>query len=60
MAVAILSKQPLTNQLWADMIAVAVPLPVALYFRKRIALLGFLPYVAVLVIALVATILFGI
>src|SRR3954468_9841595 len=59
-AVAILSKRPLSHQLLACVLACAVPLPVALYFRNRIVLLGFFTYVAALVIALIAAILFGI
>ena len=59
-AVAILSKRHLTHQLLACVLACAVPLPIALYFRNRIVLLGFFTYVAALVIALIAAILFGI
>jgi hypothetical protein len=59
-AVAILSKQHLTNQPWSDITAFALPLPIALYFRKRIVLFGVFAYVAVLIVALVAAILFGI
>lgn len=59
-AVAILSKQHLTNEALADVAACVVPLPLALYFRSRIVLLGFFPYVAVLTVALIAAILFGI
>ena len=59
-AVAILSKQHLTHQLLACVLACAVPMPIALYFRNRIVLLGFFTYVAALVIALIAAILFGI
>ena len=59
-AVAILSKQLLTHQLLACVLACAVPMPITLYFRNRIALLGFFTYVAALVIALIAAILFGI
>jgi hypothetical protein len=59
-AVAILSKQHLTHQFLACVLACAVPLPIALYFRNRIVLLGFFTYVAALVIALIAAILFGI
>ena len=59
-AVAILSKRHLTHQLLACILACAVPMPAALYFRNRIVLLGFFTYVAALVIALIAAILFGI
>ena len=59
-AVAILSKTRLTNYLWANLAAFAVPLPIALYFRNRIVDLGVLSYVAALIIPLVAAILFGI
>jgi hypothetical protein len=59
-AVAILSKQHLTHQFLACVLACAVPMPVALYFRNRIVLLGFFTYVATLIIALIAAILFGI
>jgi hypothetical protein len=59
-AVAILSKRRLTHQLLACVLACAVPMPLALYFRNRIVLLGFFTYVAALIIALIAAILFGI
>jgi hypothetical protein len=59
-AVAIISKQNLTNYLIADLAAFAVPLPIALYFRRRIVLLGAVVYVGVLILALVAAVLFGI
>ena len=59
-AVAILSKRHLTHQFLACVLACAVPLPIALYFRNRIVLLGFFTYVAAVVIALIAAILFGI
>jgi hypothetical protein len=58
-AVVILSKQHLTHQLWACVVAVAVPMPIALYLRRRIVLLGVFAYAAALVIALIAMILFG-
>jgi hypothetical protein len=35
-------------------------MPIALYFRNRIVLLGFFTYVAALIIALTAAIVFGI
>lgn len=59
-AVAILSKRHLTHQLLACILACSVPMPLALYFRNRIVQLGFFTYVAALVIALIAAILFGI
>jgi len=59
-AIAILSKKHLDNQLWADLTACAVPMPIALYFRNRIVLLGWFTYVAVLGVALVVAVLFGI
>ena len=58
-AVAIISKQHLTNYLVVDLAAFALPLPVALYFKNRIVLLGAFVYVAVLILALGATVLFG-
>jgi hypothetical protein len=59
-AVAILSKQHLTHQLSACVIACALPLPIALYFRNRIVLLGTFTYVAALILSLIAAIVFGI
>jgi len=59
-AVAILSKRDLTHQRLACILACAVPMPIALYFRNRIVQLGFFTHIAALVIALVAAILFGI
>jgi hypothetical protein len=59
-AVAIISKKHLTNYLWADFAAFAVPIPIALYFRKRIVLLGALTYAAVLILVLGAAVIFGI
>ena len=59
-ALAILSKKHLTNYLWADVAAFVVPLPVALYFRSRIVLLGVVTYTAALGIALIAAVLFGV
>ena len=37
-----------------------VPMPIALYFRSRIVLLGVFTYVAALIVALGVTVLFGI
>jgi hypothetical protein len=60
MAIAILSKHHLTHQLWAHAAAIAVPLPIALYFRNRIVLLGVFSYVTFLIGALGAAVLLGI
>jgi hypothetical protein len=57
--VSILSRRGLTHQFSACVVACAVPMPVALYFRNRIVLLGVFTYVAALVIALAAAIVFG-
>jgi hypothetical protein len=43
---------------WVNFATCVVPMPIALYFRKRIVDLGVLTYVAALIIALVAAILF--
>ena len=59
-AVAIFSKTHLTNPFWAGLAIFVVPMLFALYFRKRIALLGVFTYVAALIVALLAAILFGI
>lgn len=60
MAIAILSKKDLTNHFWANVATFVLPLPVALYFRSRIVLLGVGTYTAALGIALIAAILFGV
>jgi hypothetical protein len=59
-AVVIISKKHLTNYVWLDVAAFAVPIPVAFYFRNWIVLLGPFGYVAALILFLVAAILFGI
>ena len=59
-AVAILSKRHLRHQFSACVLACAVPMPVALYFKNRIVRLGAFTHVAAVVIALIAAILFGI
>ena len=59
-AVAIISKKNLTNYLWADLAAFAIPLPIALYFRNQIVYLGAFVYVVVLMLALAAAVVFGI
>src|SRR5438105_15390591 len=51
-AVAIISKKHLTNYIWVDVAAFAVPIPLALYFRNRIVLLGAFVYIAALVLIL--------
>ena len=57
-AVVILSKTQGANYLWVNVATFVVPIPIALYFRKRIVDLGVLTYVAALIIALAAAILF--
>ena len=59
-AVAIISKNHLTNYLWVDVAAFAVPIPIALYFKNRIALMGVFTYAGAVILALAAAILFGI
>jgi hypothetical protein len=59
-AVANISKKNLTNYLWADLAAFAVLIPIALYFKNRIVLLGAFTYVAALILALSAAVVFGI
>jgi hypothetical protein len=59
-ALAILSKNHLTKYFWVDVAVFAVPIPIALYFKSRIVLLGAFAYVAALIVALGAAILFGI
>jgi hypothetical protein len=58
--VAIISKKHLTNYLWVDVAAFAVPIPIALYFKNRIVLLGAFAYAAALILFLGAAVLFGI
>lgn len=60
LTVVILSRQHLAYQLPACIAACAVPMPIALYFRSRIALLGVFTYVATLILVLIAAILFSI
>jgi len=59
-AVAIISKKNLTDYFWVDLAAFAVPIPIALYFKNRIVLLGAFAYVAALILALSAAVVFGI
>ena len=58
--VAIISKRNLTDYFWVDFAAFAVPIPIALYFQNRIVLLGAFTYVAALIPALSAAVVFGI
>ncbi len=58
-AVAIISKQQLTNYLWVNVAAFAIPLPIALYFRMSIGRLGAFVFPAVLILALAAAVMFG-
>ena len=57
-AVAITSKQ-LTNHFWLDVAAFAIPIPVALYFKRSIGRLGAFVFSAVLILALAAAVVFG-
>jgi hypothetical protein len=57
--VVIISKEHLTN-LWVDVAAFAVPIPIALYFKNRIVLLGAFAYVGALIVFLGAAVLFSI
>jgi hypothetical protein len=59
-AVAIISKRHFTNYLWVDVAVFAFPIPIALYFKNRIALPGVFTYAAVLILAWGAAVLFGI
>jgi carbon starvation protein CstA len=61
-AVAIISKKHLVNSLWVDVAALAVSIPIALYFENRIVRLrlGIFPFVVAIVLALCAAVLFGI
>jgi hypothetical protein len=58
--VAIISKNHLINSLWIDVAAFAVPIPIALYFEKRILRFGVFTCVATIVLPLAAAVLFGI
>ena len=58
--VTIISKKQLTNYLWADLAAFAVPIPIALYFRHQIVWFGAIVYVAFLILALGVAVVFGI
>jgi len=59
-AVAVISKTQATNYLWAIVAAFALPIPIALYFKKRIVLLGAFAYAAALILFLGAAVLFSI
>jgi hypothetical protein len=59
-AVAIISKKHLTNYPWADLAAFAVPIAIALYFRKRVVLFGVLTYATALILLLGSAVIFGI
>ena len=59
-AVAIISKNPATNDLWVDAAVFLLPIPIALYFRKRIVLLGEFSLAAALILTLAAAVLFAI
>jgi hypothetical protein len=58
-AVVIISKHHITN-LWGGAAAFAVPLPIALYFRNRIVLVGAFAYSAALLLTLGAAVIFGV
>ena len=58
--VAIISKHHVINSLWIDVAAFAVPIPIVLYFEKRILRFGVFTCVATIVLPLSAAVLFGI
>ena len=58
--VAIISKNHVINSLWIDVAAFAVPIPIVLYFEKRILRFGVFTCVATIVLPLSAAVLFGI
>jgi len=58
--VAIISKNHVINSLLIDFAAFAVPIPIALYFEKRILRFGVFTWVAAIVLAFAAAVLFGI
>jgi hypothetical protein len=58
--ISILSKKPLTPYPWLISAAFLVPIPIALFFRKEIALAGVWLYTAVLIGVLAAVVLFGV
>jgi hypothetical protein len=58
--IGIISKNDLTNYFWVGVAAFALPMPVALFFKNRIAQLGGFQYVTALLVALGAAAAFGI
>jgi hypothetical protein len=59
-AAAIISKSHLTDSLSISLLVFAVPIPIALYFRKRIILIGTVVYALALIASLLAAVLFGV
>ena len=59
-AVAIISKKNFANHLWADLAALAVPIPITVYFRNQIVQLGNFTHAAIFILVLGAAVLFGI
>ena len=59
-AIAILSKRHRTDYLWVHVAAFVIPMPIALYFRNRIVLVGAVTYLAVLMVVLAGAVIFGI
>lgn len=57
---AIISKNHSVSPLWADVVAFVVPIPIALYFERRIGRFGGGTRIAAIVLALGAAGLFGI
>ena len=60
LAVVVILSKTYVTYFWVNFATFVVPMPIALYFRKRIVNLGVITYVAALIAALVAAILFGI
>ena len=58
--VVIISKRTFTNLLWAEAAAFAIPMPIALYFKRRIVLVGTFSYVTALMSLLGAAVLLGV
>ena len=58
--VAIISKNHVIDSLWIEVTAFAVPIPIALYFEKRILRFGVFTCVPTIVLPLAAALLFGI
>jgi len=59
-AIVILSKKHMTNHFWIDLAVLAGPVPIALFFKKRIVLLGVFTCVALMLLALGAAVVFGV